>query len=282
MASNLKRIKEEIDSTQSIELITEALGDIATAKLKKTRSSIQHTIYYFQEISMLYRTVKSIYLRSKPPRKLPQRKTNGRTVSILLSANSGLYGGLDAEITKFFASNNQKLNSDFIVIGKFGDDLLRVFSFNRQYQRIFFKKDSPSLEELQNLAQLVFYHERILVYYSKFDTLLSQKPFISDISTSYLENYNQQKAPFHFILEPEVGKILSFFDSQVTFLLLQSIFLEVDLSRLAARMVAMNQAQENAEKILNTQKKQLLKARKDLLNLRILENFNSMMSRKVS
>lgn len=282
MGSNLKRIKEDIFTTQSIELITEALGDIATAKLKKTRSSIQHTVYYFQEVSTLYRTVKSIYLRSYPRKKLPAKKTNGRTISILLSANSGLYGGLDSEITKFFIENNRTIDSDLLVVGKFGDGLLKVSSFNRQYNKIFFKKDSPNLVELQNLARLIFYHERILVYYSKFHTLLSQKPFISDISTSYLEDYDQIKAPFHYILEPEVGKILAFFDSQITFLLLQSIFLEVDLSRLAARMVSMNHAQENAEKILNIEKKHLLKAKKDLLNLRILENFNSMMNQEVN
>lgn len=274
---NIKKIKAEIETTQSIELITEALGDIATAKLKKTRASIEHTVSYFKGISNLYRTVKSISMRTKRLRPLPQRKTNGKTVCILLTANSRLYGGLDTELVKFYGANTANLDCDRIVAGIFGSELLGAMEYPKKFEKNFFKKDSPDILELQSLAKKVFFHERILVFYSRFKTLLNQEPFISDISTSYLAQSPVYKAPFHYIMEPEVDKILLFFDAQVTYLFLQSIFLEVDLSRLAARMISMNQAQENAVKILKTQKKELLRFKKDLINLQILENYSSMM-----
>jgi len=61
--ANLRDIKQQIDSTETIRMLTQALGDIATAKLKETRGSMQHTVDYFQQVSVLYRTVKSIAWR---------------------------------------------------------------------------------------------------------------------------------------------------------------------------------------------------------------------------
>lgn len=278
MQVNLKPIKEQIDTTLSIELITEALSDIATSKLKSTRGSIEHTVSYFHQISDLYKVVKSVAVRSKTIKHLPKRKNNGKTVCVLLTSNSRLYGSLDTELTKFYFDQTIKLNCDRMVIGHFGAEILRSLSYRKPYEAIIFKKDAPEISELSPIALKLFNYARILVFYSKFKTLLNQEPFISDISTSYLEE-TDPKTPYHYITEPEIDKILAFFDAQISFLMFQSIFLEVDLSRLAYQMISMNQAQENAKKILKGQKKELLKFRKALINEQILENFSSMIGR---
>lgn len=269
--ANLRDVKQEIENTETIRMLTQALGDIATAKLKETRGSMEHSVQYFQQVSVLYRTIKSIAMRSRKP--LPKKKTIPRTMVILLTSNSRLYGGLDNSLTKFFYENTIKLECDRIVVGSFGAEILRALSYPQHFENNNFKKDDPTFEELQAFAPKVFNHERILVFYSKFRTLLNQEPFISDISTSYLEDSNF-KTPFHYITEPEVEKILSFFDNQISFLLFQAIFLEVNLSRLAARMTSMNQAEINAGKELKKEQKTLLKIRKQITNLRILETYS--------
>ena len=274
--SNPREVKQEIESTETIRMLTQALGDIATGKLKETRGSIQHTVDYFQQVSVLYKTVQSIALKSR--KSLPVKKIIPKTMVILVTSNSRLYGGLDSELTRFFFDNTLKLNCDRIVVGSFGAEILHSLSYPNQFEINNFKKDDPTFEELQALGQKVFTHERILVFYSKFKTLLNQEPFISDISTSSLED-NVSKVPFHYITEPEIDKILAFFDTQISFLLFQAIFLEVNLSRLAARMTSMNQAEINAGKQLKTEQKTLLKLKKQIMNLRILETYSG---RKIS
>ena len=269
--ANLRDIKQQIDSTETIRMLTQALGDIATAKLKETRGSMQHTVDYFQQVSVLYRTVKSIAMRGRKP--IAQKKKIQSTMVILLTSNSRLYGGLDNGVTKFFYDNTLKIDCDRIVVGTFGAEILRALTYPHPFENNNFKKDDPTFDELQALAAKVFSHERILVFYSKFRTLLNQEPFISDISTSYLED-TKTTSPFHYITEPEVEKILAFFDNQISFLLFQAIFLEVNLSRLAARMTSINQAEINAGKELKKEQKTLLKLKKQLTNLRILETYS--------
>lgn len=270
---NLNQLKDNIRTIESIKLITEAFGDIATFKIKATRKSKEHNIAYFQEIHRLYTIVKAIASQNRPLR--PKNNTGppkDRVVCVLLTANSHFYGNLDYELTRFFINNTLKLDCDRIVIGQFANQFLKAMSYPHPFENIIFKKDSPSLDELVKLSREVFTYKRILVYHTKFVTILNQVPFISDISPANLET-KEIKLPFHYIAEPEIDKILDFFDSQMAFLMFEAIFLEIDYSRLAARMISMNQAQENADKLLRVEQKQLLKFRKQKANLEILETY---------
>lgn len=277
---SLNQLKDNIRTIESIKLITEAFGDIATFKIKATRKSKEHNIGYFQEIHRLYTIVKAIAQQSRQPgqKHKPTAQRKDRVICVLLSANSHFYGNLDYELTRFFINNTLKLDCDRIVIGQFANEFLKAMSYPHPFENIIFKKDSPSLDELVKLSREVFTYQRILVYHTKFVTILNQVPFISDISPANLET-KEIKLPFHYIAEPEIDKILDFFDSQMAFLMFEAIFLEIDYSRLAARMISMNQAQENADKLLRVEQKQLLKFRKQKANLEILETYAGMINK---
>lgn len=276
---SLNQLKDSIRTIESIRLITQAFGDIATFKIKATRKSKEHNIAYFQEIHQLYTTVKAIASQNRQLSKnKPKSSGKDRVVCVLLSANSHFYGNLDYELTRFFINNTLRLDCDRIVVGSFANQFLKTMSYPHPFKKIIFKKDSPSLDELANLSREVFTYKRILVYHTKFVTILNQEPFISDISPTNLE-IKEIKLPFHYIAEPEIDKILDFFDSQMAFLMFEAIFLEIDYCRLAARMISMNQAEENADKLLRVEQKQLLKFRKQKANLEILETYAGMVNK---
>ncbi len=278
--SNLQQAKQHLETTESLKLITEALGDIASIKLKATRHSIEHTIDYFQQASVIYRVVKSVALNQKLAQKY-QKPKNGRTATVLLTSNSHLYGGLDTELTKFFMDNIVRIPGDRVVVGSFGKEILEAAQFKEPFEFVKFKKDSPTPLELQNLSQKVFSHRAILVFYTKYVTVLNQEPNIADISISYIEdNKFKNFGPINYIAEPEIGQILNFFESHILNLLFQSLFLEVDLARTAARMISMNQAQENASKVLEKEKKGFLKIKKQILNMKILETYSALLGKE--
>ena len=74
--------------------------------------------------------------------------------------------------------------------------------------------------------------------------------------------------------------MLEFFETQLILLLLRAVFLEVDISHQAARMISMNQAENNADKILDKQNRQALQIRKQIINLQIIENFVALNSER--
>lgn len=110
-----------------------------------------------------------------------------------------------------------------------------------------------------------------------------QTPTFTDITqTSYLKEgeEDEKNTKKLFIFEPELTKILDFFETQVMNLLLQQSFLESELSRTAARLVSMDQAQLNANKFILQQTMLLNKARKSESNTRLLETYASIILEK--
>ena len=79
----------------------------------------------------------------------------------------------------------------------------------------------------------------------------------------------------NFLFEPDLAKILQFFDSQVLTLLLEQTFLEAELSRTAARFISMDESETEANKFIKIQKTLKAYAQRSLDNNAILENFAS-------
>lgn len=273
---NLDKIKQDISATESIKLITEVLANASATKIRNTRKSIEHNLNYFRQLTNVYRTVKKIALAKKLIQ--PRDKTkNGKTMILLLTSNNRFYGGLDTDLVKYYKAKTADLTVDRIVIGRQGNSLLQSFNYNQPYQYINLEKDIPDFSQIQMLSEKVFHYSQILIFHTKFVTLLNQTPTVTDITESNLSPEIVDKSLVYYITEPEADKILTFFETQVLLLLFQSVFLEVEIARTAARMISMNQAEENATKQLTEIKKQFLKIRKQYINTQIIENFSRLM-----
>ncbi len=110
-------------------------------------------------------------------------------------------------------------------------------------------------------------------------SVLIQNPVDKDITQSidpslYInqdENVRKLLGEFDYILEPDLGIMLQFFDAQIKGLLLEHTFLESELARTASRLISMDSAQNQSKEYLNNMKKELRTARKNITNSRIVE-----------
>lgn len=275
--ATLKQLKEQIKTTESIKIITQTLGDIATSRIKETRVSVEQNINYFNEISQVYTIVRAIASRSK---KIQTVTKNGKTIAIVLTSNYGFYGGLDGELINYYVAESSKYTCDRIVIGNSGQAAIRATTLADKVETMIFAHDFPTPAELSALFQKITSYTKVIVYHSKFVTLLNQEPVAVDISESNSQADEQATASIHYILEPEIAKMSQFFRKQIMVLMLQAIFLDSDIARTAARMISMNQAGDMADKILGNNKKQLLRHKKQKLNRQILETFAGLVGGK--
>lgn len=278
----LAELKQQVQTIQSLKLITQALGDVATFKLTSTRKFVEQNIDYFQEITQVYRLVKLLAIKANRYHKVKKAK-EGKTVCLLLTSNQHFYGGLDTEITEYFLKNTRDLDSDKIVVGLIGKQEVLAKGKDKNFDSVVFKKDFPSLVELKSLTDSVFAYSKVLIFHNKFVTILNSEPTVSDISASDIESIEEtsksKTLPFYYLVEPELEKIIDFFESQVLTLLFQAVFSEVDIVRQAARMIYMNQAGLNADKQAENLRRHILQARKQKLNQQILEAYSGIMKR---
>lgn len=268
---NLKQLKIKLEDSQSLKLITGSLSEVAAIQFKATRSRILHNQIFFTEVNKVYRLLKVASAKRRRLQHLPTPK-NGRTVSLLMTSNYQLYGGIDAEVTAYFVKSIKDYPTDKWVIGSTGIDLYSVTTQDQAFKRVIFQRDLPTPNEIKAVVDGINPYSRILIYYPRFITVLEQSPQVFDFSQSQAEN-EALTSPFNYILEPELDKMLEFFEKQILGSSLQSILLQTQLSRTAARMIRMDQAEIKAEAVIKRERLDLTRTRKKLQNLRILENF---------
>ena len=251
----IKQIDEIIEEGKSLKLIAQVYSEISFTKLKRIRGEVVRNRDFFTEISQIYHLVKDIASKKK----IATAKSK-KTISLLLTSNYGFYGTVNSKLIPFFMVNTTKSDTDRIVIGKAAIEHFKAIRYFHAYKPLIFKGDLPTAEELTGLASQIKDYNQVLVYYPLFKSVLVQDPVMKDITetqseASQIKNPALDLSQYPFIFEPELNKIIEFFDSQIAILLLEQTFLEAELARTASRLISMDQAQTEANKFIKEQEK---------------------------
>lgn len=277
----IHQIDRLIELGVSLKFISQAYCEIANIKLRKIRDAVLRNRLFFDEISQIYGIVKGFAIKKGVL--IPRPK---RGMHILLTPNYKFYGNINLSLINYFLGSTKELKDvDKIILGKGGIDYFRANKMLLSYKEVVLKDDMPSAQELANLANIISEYDQVLVFFAKFKSLLVQKPTFTDITaTSFYARVFQVgafiKPPMQFIFEPELPKILRFFENQILTLLLEQTFLESELSRTASRFISMDQAQTEADKFIKEYRKVRSHIQKNFEDIKILENFATLMAAK--
>lgn len=297
----MTQIQQNIDEGIALKQVAQTFTEIAAIRLKRIRSGIENNRNFVNNISGLFHTVKSIAVKRENISETAQRviQKNGQTISLLITSNYRFYGDINKQLIEEFMLSTGNLATARMVVGKVGVEYLKASNYPHPYDAVLLKADMPQEEDIALLISKISNYQQVLVFHSRFKTALTQIPAVSDItqtaqkttrlgeadnisSGSFVPGLKAlmspssnltDEAPLDFILEPEIEKMLTFFDNQIITLLLEATFLEAELSRTAARLISMDQAQSNANEFLKQQRIQLSVAKRSVDNERIIETF---------
>src|SRR3989344_749693 len=262
----IKQLKKSIEDTKVLRDISASYADVASGRFKTIRQKTEKNRLYLEELSQVFKSVKQVAAQKK----LLAPK-NGKTINIILTSNYQFYGDINYKLIKFFLEQS-KSESDTLIIGKTGSIYLKQFKYASKFDEFILKKDFPNPEELESLVVKVADYSQILVYFSKLQSVILQNPTAIDITqTSYLKEDSQNALERPFIFEPEINKVLGFFETQVKGLLLQQTFLESELARTGARVLTMDKAKETAQNLIAKNRASLNLSLKTEVNSSILQ-----------
>lgn len=277
----IKEIDENIEEGESLKAIAQAYSEIANLKIKKLRAQVERNRVFFNEILQVYAIVRAFAIYKKLAVVKPKNR-----LCILLTSNYRFYGAINSSLTNYFTGSTRELKDvDKLIIGKGGINYFKTTKLLPSYSELLLKDDMPTGEELNNLANLSGSYNQVLVFHAKMKSLLVQAATFTDVTATslytrefYVKAFNTKKKEniMRFIFEPELPKILKFFETQVTTLLLEQTFLESELSRTASRFIAMDSAETEANKFIQDYQKMEALAKRNLDNNAILENFAAM------
>lgn len=271
---NTRDFVQQIEESETFKLIAQGYEEIASLKLKRIRTDVERNRAFLTEMSQVFNLVNRIAIQKG----LVTKPKGQKILSVVLTSNDRFYGNINNQLIRFFIVNTTKYLTDRVIVGKTGSQYLKGIRYFHPFQNLVFKNDSPSPQELKNLVSATNHYQRVLVYYPQLKTVATQIPVIKDITETPTVSSSEMAKKLDFIFEPELLKVITFFNNQIMTLLFEQTFLEADLSRTASRLISMDDAQSNANDSIKDVQRKLLNLKRSQRNINLFEILNSFSS----
>ena len=254
--ATLRDIKRRISSVQSTQQITKAMKMVAAAKLRKAQMQIIEARPYAKRLSKMLGHVATKVDRNLHP--LMMEREPNRVCYVAVSADKGLCGSFNAGIIRRVQDEIRSCpaNEKFIIpIGRKVREhfLKRDYNVYTHYED-FFHELSFSFAQAIGQDIINAYKEntfdQINVVYNEFKSAAHHRIIVEQLLPIVPVLPQDEKYPVDYFFEPSPGDILDEICPRNINFQIWRILLESNAAEHAARMIAMENATENAQDMI--------------------------------
>lgn len=271
--ANTLRLKRRIKTAQNVSKTTRAMQMIAASKLKRAQQAALASRPYVEKLTLLASNLTGkIDKDSLHP--YMKKGASDKEFLIIISPDKGLCGGLVTNLIKEYVGLKTK-DLLLLTIGKKAEGYLL-----RTRQEIIasfpFGTTLPSFDFVYPIIKIVNDHfltskvSSVKILTSHFASIFSQKPVFTTLLPIALPA-EAEKTSGILIFEPSVAEILPDLLKHYLEMSLYQHLLESYLSEQAARMLAMQNATDNARDIIEELTLEYNKARQEKITSEILD-----------
>jgi F-type H+-transporting ATPase subunit gamma len=254
MASQ-REIRRRIAAVKNIKQITRAMQFVAASKLKRAQDATLSARPYSQKIDELLADLAIVIGPEDHP--LLARREGGKRLIVLITSDRGLAGPFNTNTIRFAAQEITEHSGDLAVVtvGRKGRDAMRR---SRVPMEAHFEGfgDRPTFADVLPLARLITddylagTYSRVDIVFSQFVSTLTQRPALDHLLPIEPAADTEGIPGNQFIFEPNPGAVLEqLLPRYIAARLFQAV-LESKASEESSRMVAMRNATDNAEDLI--------------------------------
>ena len=274
--ANLKNLSERIKSVTSIQQVTKAMKMVAAAKVKKAQDKMEISRPYARNTQeLICRILPQI---SSTDISLVEKRNVNNVGMIIVTSDRGFAGSFNSSVIRLAEKEIEKIGKDKVQLFCLGKKASEYFSkrdYNVKETFFDFWKDMnyETASEISNSFIKAFEQndiDEVHVVYNRFKTLASQELMMEKVlPVDFTTDYNAKD--YNYDYEPGQKEIVStLIPKHVTVQMWQQL-LESYSSEEAARMIAMDNATENAKEIIKELKLEFNKARQAAITTEMLE-----------
>jgi F-type H+-transporting ATPase subunit gamma len=276
--ANIRLIRRRIRGVQSTAKITRAMEMIATSKMRRAQEAGVAGRPYDQKIRQVISDLAALRYTGEVPHPLLQRRPVKKIAIIHISPDRGLCGGLNANLNRRTGSFilGQEKPVTLVCVGRKGLDFMR--RYGREIRAEFTGLgDRPTLFDVLPIARVVNddyisgYVDEVYLVYSRFVSTMLQTPVMEKLLPIEPVTVAPSQQNIEFIYEPTPQSVLGellprFVEMEIYHAILESI-----ASEQSARMVAMRNATENANELIQHLTLLYNKARQEAITTELLD-----------
>ena len=168
----------EIGRLKDLEVLVETYETIAATSMRRIRDSVLYAREFHQGLMEIFKEVTTVYTgevlvlmeqrRIRSDNKLSLIRRNGKTVYVLASANTGLYGEIINKTLRLFVSEYKRRRADVVIIGKLGIALFEQALPGVVYTAFDFPDDRIDPERLKKIIEHIGRYEKVVMFYGMF------------------------------------------------------------------------------------------------------------------
>ena len=275
-----KEIRSKIASVKNMQKITSAMEKVAASKIRKAQQQMEASRPYAERIRRVVGHVALANKDSKHPF-LTERETK-RVGYIIIATDRGLCGGLNANMFKTAIGEiaewqDKNVEVDLVLVGAKAVAFFRRMGGNVVGTATHLG-DTPSVNDLIGAITIMLnsYEEgkidRLFLVHNEFISAMSQKPEVTQLLPATIElEEGELQTHWDYIYEPDAAELLDdvlgrYIESQVYRGAVENLACEM-----AAKMVAMKSATDNAGEIIDGLQLEYNKARQAAITQEISE-----------
>lgn len=246
--------KKELETLLYLEEIIQAYEEIASIRMQKVKKSVLSNRAFLDGLRKLAIEVRTSY--KKELMKLHQknksdqiRKTNGKSVAVLLSSNTGLYGDIISKVFREFANFiSSAPTTDLVIVGRTGRRMFEELNKRAEFNEPTYFELSDSSTDKENTAKLLNYvidYTDIRVFHGLFVDMLRQEPVGQEMTgDKALDDPEVKIAHREYIFEPSLEDLVAYFEQETLRSMFKHSIHESNLSKYASRMISLDVATE--------------------------------------
>ena len=255
MASQ-RDIRRRIGAVKNIKQITRAMQFVAASKLKRAQDSTLAARPYSEKLDEVLADLAAVLGAEDHPL-LAERPEGGKRLIVLITTDRGLAGPLNTNTIRFASREILDHPGDLamVTVGRKGRDAMRRAGVPLEAHFAGFG-DRPTFADVIPLARLISddflagTHNKVDIIYSRFVTTLTQRPESFQLLPIPSSEDTEGIPGNQFIFEPSAAAVLAqLLPRYVATRLFQAV-LESKASEESSRMVAMRNATDNAEDLI--------------------------------
>jgi len=264
-------VEKDVASIGTLKNLTNVFESIASTQVAKMKTKVLTSQDFFGLLWQRYTS-----LRIDPKHRITNRDglgTQDRNAIILISAEAGLSGDLDARVIETMQSDNDLTKCDIVVLGSHGASQLTQRGIT--YMRFFKLPESDNYIDVGPVINAVLSYRRIIVYYEEYVSLGSQivrsidlVSHIKDMSQEYEEG---TMTDYDTIFEPSLEEIADQMEETMMRIALSQTILQSALAQAASRFNAMTMAEDRAGELLGQYKMEFHRAKRSESDRRLRE-----------
>ncbi len=272
----IRELRQRVRSVRNTAKITHAMQLIAASKLLRAQQRVNNGRGYSEKIhtvlSHLASQFTDIDSENLPP--LLQRRPLERVLLLLITPDMGLAGALVSNLKS--AAGRTILQSEvpvsIVAVGRKGEQF--IARSGRDLLAVFHMTDSPSISDTVSISRYLMSQyesgacDKVVMVFAKFENAAIQRPVVKTVLPVAPEDSVHNTV---YIYEPSALETLNALLPRYVETQVYQAFLEAIASEHSARMVAMKNATDNADQLIDDLTLDMNKARQNMITSELLD-----------